>query len=502
MRQRRWVSALLILLVGIAAVGAFFVLPEMAEKTKVESPAVASAPINDSTAGSSVSPPTSETPSAAPPTANNAPPLDNRPTESVSAPEAAPAVAESDVVQKMNQARADFDDKLAALDARAAGVWGSKEYADAKARSAEANGARDAGDPALAATRLQEGLRLLGVVESKAPRALEAQLTAGDRALETGNAESAKQAYQFATRIDSRNQRAAEGLKRAQNLDRVLPLLADASNAESAKNFTRAAKAYNDVLAIEPNNAKARAGLTRTSSASGVDSYEKAIGTGFAALSAGRLQKAQSAFGQALAIRQNGREAQDGLSRVNAALRAQGYSAVRLRASSLETEERWGEALDEYEAVLKNDPSLVFAQQGRQRAAMRKDLSDRLQFLIDDPQRLAAPAVRSEASRLLDLADAQSPSGPVLRSQVSRLNILLPEFDKPVRLALESDNTTQVAIQRVGSFGTFARREIELKPGKYTVVGTRAGYRDVRRDVMIAPGQDVQIINIRCVEPI
>jgi len=75
-------------------------------------------------------------------------------------------------------------------------------------------------------------------------------------------------------------------------------------------------------------------------------------------------------------------------------------------------------------------------------------------------------------------------------------------FDVPVRLELVSDNATEVQIQRVGTFGTFSKREIELKPGKYTVVGTRPGFRDVRRDVTIAPGRDVQTISVSCVEPI
>ena len=41
-----------------------------------------------------------------------------------------------------------------------------------------------------------------------------------------------------------------------------------------------------------------------------------------------------------------------------------------------------------------------------------------------------------------------------------------------------------------------------LEPGKYTVIGTRDGYRDVKRDVTIAPGQDVQTISVSCGEPI
>ncbi len=234
----------------------------------------------------------------------------------------------------------------------------------------------------------------------------------------------------------------------------------------------------------------------------GRDSYAKSVGTGFAALGAGRLEDARVAFEKARSIRPTGAEAQTGLQRVGLALSARGYASVRQRASGLEAEERWQDAYKEYEAALKVDPSLVFAQQGKARAASRLELSESLQTLIDRPDRLSSPAVRSEAESLIRKAAGADPSGPVLRSQIARLQILLPQFDVPVRLELVSDNATQVQIQRVGTFGTFSKREIELKPGKYTVVGTRPGFRDVRRDVTIAPGRDVQTISVSCVEPI
>jgi hypothetical protein len=69
-------------------------------------------------------------------------------------------------------------------------------------------------------------------------------------------------------------------------------------------------------------------------------------------------------------------------------------------------------------------------------------------------------------------------------------------------LALISDDATQIAIPSIGFRGTFSRRVIELKPGKYTVVGTRNGYRDVRRDITVSPGDDVQTISVTCGEPI
>jgi tetratricopeptide (TPR) repeat protein len=180
---------------------------------------------------------------------------------------------------------------------------------------------------------------------------------------------------------------------------------------------------------------------------------------------------------------------------------------VRTRAAALEAQERWNDALEVYEQALKADPMLTFAVEGKARAAARADLARDLQAFIDRPQRLTDPIARSEAQSLLEQARAQEPAGPVLRSQAARLAALLPTLQmptlqRPVHLALESDNATQVAIPEIGSFGTFSRRDIQLKPGRYTVIGTRAGYRDVRREFTITAGEDVQTISVRCVEPI
>ena len=132
----------------------------------------------------------------------------------------------------------------------------------------------------------------------------------------------------------------------------------------------------------------------------------------------------------------------------------------------------------------------------------RLKLQDSLQALIDRPDRLASSEVRSAAVALLQSAQEQPSPGPALRGQISRLVALLPEFDRPVHLSLLSDSLTQVAIPSVGSFGAFARRDIELKPGHYTVIGTRNGYRDVRRDITVSPGQPTQTVSVACSEPI
>jgi tetratricopeptide (TPR) repeat protein len=353
-------------------------------------------------------------------------------------------------------ARSQLDERIAELDARGAALWGGADYADAQAREAEALSAEQAGDLATARGDMLQAERSLDAVEQQAPHALAVQLYAGERALAAGNRAAALRAFELAYRIDPGNPSAEQGLQRTRVIDGVVPLITDGTNAEAAHDYSRAAQDYGQVLALDPSNAKAQAGLRRVNQAWGGGSYAAAVASGFAALGAGHLDEARAAFARALHIDDRGLEARAGIERVNAAVRSRGLAQLRSRAAALEAQERWGEALEDYAAALRLDPSLTFAQQGKARTAERLALASRLP----------------------------------------------PQSDRTVPLELVSDNETQVEIQQIGSFGTFSRREIDLKPGTYTLIGTRAGYRAVRRDVTVAPGQDVQTVSVRCEEPI
>ncbi len=436
----------------------------------------------------------------------------------------APAAVTGDDVRT---ARAHLEARLASLDARGAGVWGGQAYADAKAREADASGADEAGNTSVAAQKLAEAERLLSEVEQSAPRALAAQLASGERALKAGNGAAARQAFDLARLIDPGNSQAADGLQRAQALDHALPLLADGMNAEASHNYSRAVRDYRQVLSHEPRNAPAQAGLKRASAALSAAQYARAVGIGLDALGDGRLEAARQAFELAHSINRRGREAEEGLERVSSELEARELTQLESRGATLEAQQRWSEALLVYDRALSIDPSLSFAQQGKARVAARArlegvrltsaapagadlsgasratpDLTSRLQVLVDDPQQLDSQAVRAEAAALLREAGATQPESALLRQYAVRLSALLQDYDKTVHLALTSDNLTEVEIPQIGSFGTFSRREIDLKPGRYTVIGTRAGYKDVRRDVTVEPGQETQTISVRCEEPI
>jgi tetratricopeptide (TPR) repeat protein len=439
---------------------------------------------------------------ASPPVTTPAEPVNKPP-----APQAAPVAAPKPEVDpaalaRLNTERADFEKRRAALDGRGAAVWDAADFAAAQMQAAESSGAAAAGGLAIALQHMNQAEQLLASVAQKAPQALAAQLKAGDTALAAGHRDLASQAYGLARRIDPNSQRAIDGERRARLLAGVLPLLSDAKKAESARNYSRAAQDFSQALALDPGNAAAKEGLSRANAAFGDDNYARSVGSGFAALGAGRLTDAQTDFQQALDFRPQGKEATEGLQRVRAAMQASRIAALRQQAAGLEAQEHWRQAIAVYDTALREDPSLAFAKRGKSRDEARAELSESLQQIIDHPDRLTYPSVRDEAVTLLQQAREQTPTGPTLQSQIEQLAQLLPQLDRPVLLNLISDNSTQVTIPSIGVFGTFGRREIRLKPGTYTVVGTRDGYRAVHQEFTVEPGQQSVTITVACTEPI
>lgn len=440
---------------------------------------------------------------ATPQPTSSAPAAADNPAAAPAAPVTPPKPqVDPEALAKLNTERADFQKRTTDLESRGAAVWGGADFAAAQMQAAEANGAAAAGGVTIALQHMDQAQQLLGNVAQRAPQALAAQLKAGDAALAAGHRDVASQAYAIALRIAPNSQRAIEGSRRARLLSGVLPLLSDAQRAEAARNYSRAAQDFSQALALDPGNGAAKDGLARVNAAFGDDSYARSVGAGFAALGAGRLTEAQTDFQQALSYRAQGKEASEGLLRVRAAMQAGRLAALRQQAASLEAQEHWRQAIAVYDTALREDPALAFAKQGKSRDEARAELSESLQEIIDHPARLSYPSVKDEAVNLLQEAREQAHSGPALQAQVERLAQLLPQLDRPVLLSLISDNSTQVSIPSIGVLGSFGKREIHLKPGTYTVVGTRDGYRAVHQEFTVEPGQQTVTITVTCSAPI
>ncbi len=338
--------------------------------------------------------------------------------------------------------------------------------------------------------------------EQRTAAELRAALAAGAAAIAAGDAAEARRQYGLASKIDPANAAARRGLERANTLDEVRTLLAQAAELERNGQLPAAETAWKKALALDPDTSAARDAIARVEAQRTASAFSAAVADALAAVSRRDYAGARAAYERAGRIRPGAPEVREGLEQVQRALGDRTIEQHLESARKAEQQERWRDALAEYRAALAVDAKLLDGQRGVERVEPRVMLDAAFSSYLERPERLFSDGVRGAARATLAQAAAIPDPGPVLTRQVRDLQALLAAAETPVRLVIASDNQTDVVIYRVGRLGAFSRKDMELLPGRYTVVGTRAGFRDVRREITIMPGNVPPELVIRCEEKI
>lgn len=439
------------------------------------------------------------------PPAAHAPEATKNPEPTEAAP-AKPAEVDylklAEQMEKAEQTRGLYDSLFASYDKRHAAQWAGDAFASARTFGEQAAKQFKAREYAAAEESYKKGLDQLQAVGDTATRLVQEQLAAGTKALEQGQSAAARKAFEFALSVDSANAVAAKGLKRAGTLDQVFALTTSAADAERAGNLAVAGQRYQDALKLDPDTTVASEGLARVQSRMSADQFAAALSQAMSALADGKPGAARTALENARRIRPGAPEIQDGLTRAAELERQQQIIAHQQQAEAFERSEHWKEALAEYDAALKLDPALEFALQARVRVQPRLALHQQFEELNSKPDRLLSASVRTQAAALIAEARKISAPGPVLSRQLEQLSASLAQAQKPLVVMLRSDNQTQVVINRVAQLGVFSQHQIELLPGRYVAVGTRQGYRDVRKEFTVMPGQSPDPLTVQCEERI
>jgi tetratricopeptide (TPR) repeat protein len=331
---------------------------------------------------------------------------------------------------------------------------------------------------------------------------LQEALSTGTQALEGGDQDTARESFELALRIDPDNLSATTGLARAERLPEVLAAMNKARAADIEGNVEAAIAAYAEALAADPRWQPAVTGLAAARGRLAGYRFDRAMTGGLAALDETDYEAAEAAFNRALAIRQGAAAALDGLERVDQARRLNRISLARVRASAFEQQERWEEALQQYEAALALDATVVFAQEGMLRSRERRDLDTKLTLLIEQPARLFDPSTLEDARHLLSDGETMPAPRGKLDGLLQKLSAYADQAATPINVTFVSDGLTQVTVYRIGRVGSFEQHELALRPGDYTAIGSRNGYRDVRAQFKLRPGRAPEPVVVRCTEPI
>ncbi len=388
------------------------------------------------------------------------------------------------------------------LEQRAVRRWGGVRFAQATEAYEAGDAAYLEKDYTLASRKYAEASAILEPLLVEVDEVFRRTLDDAVAAFEAGNTADAVRLFELAVAISPNDAVAIAGYERARNLETVLSLVQQAESYEKELELDAALVSFERAVELDPEWQPAIDGIARVQETIRQLEFDQRMTEGLVALEAGDYQGARAAFTMAKSLKPESREPSDGLLQVDQGLKLGGIASLERTAYDQERGEQWKAAVETYESILKIDPNLSFAQQGLGRARSMAALHDRLEGYIAEPDVLSRPSTMQSATRLVvDITRMQS-IGPRLEEQRDELTRLLKRAATPLRVQLVSDNVTDVSIYRVGKLGTFANREVELRPGTYVAVGSRPGYRDVRLEFRVAPEIDMQPITVRCEEAI
>ena len=353
-----------------------------------------------------------------------------------------------------------------------------------------------------AVTAYQEALAAGEALFEQSVQSVARALEAARQAVAAGNAELALAQFDLVLGIEPDNEAARAERAQAERLPEVLALVRQGDELRDASDLEGAARAYSQALAIDPGWAPARGALAGVTSRLASARFEGLVSAGYAALAEENFAVAEEHFRAALAMRPDADGPRDGLIQAAQGLKLDQIALAEARALAFERRERWEQAIAQYEAALAADSTLTFAKTGLARATARADLDAKLANLIENPDLLLRDAVLQEARALHEQARAIEEPGARLDEQKARLDRLLSLASTPLTVQLRSDAQTSVTLYRVGVLGAFTDKEVELKPGTYTAIGSRNGYRDVRETFTVLPGRELPPISVVCREPI
>jgi hypothetical protein len=396
------------------------------------------------------------------------------------------------------QELADFLETKAVLERLGVSEWGGQLYTDMIGLAQEADSFFMQKDFASAADIYAQAALTAKELSARTGDIFNHLLEEGQMALAQGNSTLAQRKFATALMIDSFNPVAQRGLQRSQTIEAVMQLVRSARQHEKNNNLSVALTDYREALRIDPYFEDARQASTRVEGLIAMQQFKQLMSEGLAAFHRNDLQNARAKLQKAKSIKPDSREALDALALVDQAMRQSRIGVLQRDAQVAEQNEDWETALRAYLAILELDPNLQFAVRSKERALTQIRLQKRIEFFLKKPEELQSDTQLNNAILLLAEAGATDSKGPRLAAQLQELEVLVRQAQLPVKMTIASDNLTEIIIYRVGKLGKLTSHELNLKPGTYTVIGTRDGYQDIRQEVRLKPGQESVRITVVC----
>jgi len=388
------------------------------------------------------------------------------------------------------------------LEERGVNQWGQAPFSAAVAQARAADALYKSREFEQATTGYRAALEQLLALEAQLPAALEEQRQVARQAIEDGDLEALNAALDLGDIIEPGDPELASLRARGEVLPQLVARLEQATTAEENGDLAAAVTELEAAVSLDGEHQRAAIELARVSNALLQQQFNDAMSDGYVALDNSRYDAARQSFRRAEKLVPGSTEARSALQEVSVAETASRLGRLQQQGRREEASEQWADAVKAYKDALAIDENLLFAREGLARAEPRARLDKQFRQALEDPNRLSDVAVAEATGTLLKQAQRIQPMGPTLSKQISELEVLLEKANTPLSITLRSDGATEVIVYKVARMGTFEERELTLRPGTYTAVGTRNGYRDVRETFTISHDTAISAVTIACTEAI
>lgn len=380
--------------------------------------------------------------------------------------------------------------------------WASEEFETAKVLAQEGDLQYRERDFVAAAASYDNALLGMEALVEAAPAALQEKLELARQAIGYLQQQAALDALSIASAIEPSNAILASLEQRAHALDQLLPLLSQAQEAEKLGDLAAAEKLLQQASSLDTEHLKVNRELARVSAAHTRLRFNDTMSEGYSALDEGDFSAARKAFRHATKLVPGSTVASSAMRDLEAAETSSVLSKLQNRGARQQAGEQWQQAVATYDKALSIDSSLLFAQQGLKQSKARAQLDKQFRAAIDKPERLSDKTVAAAIEQLVKHAATITPRGAMLAKQLSDLEVLLQRAGAKITLTLRSDGDTEVTLRKVSRLGQFSAKQLILRPGTYTVIGSRNGYRDVRQSFTLKHDTGALDILIVCTEEI
>ncbi|MFK8041592.1 hypothetical protein [Congregibacter sp.] len=334
----------------------------------------------------------------------------------------------------------------------------------------------------------QQALTAALALEQSLPERFEAQIAAATAAIEGFEPEAAAAALALAEKLEPE---APETAGLAQRLDVLPAVMKDvyaATDSEASGDLSSAVNSMQSAANSDSAHQRVQEELVRLQSALTEQRFNAAMSEGYAALDSADFDTAQQRFERAGSLSPGSSEAAAALQELSTARTAATLQRLQSRGSDLLDDEDWSAAIKVFEEALAIDQSLRFAREGLTVAEPRAQADKELSAIVKQPERLVDDAILREAQGSVARAKSLDGLGPRLTAQIEAAENVLSVASTPLPVDISSDGLTEVTVYKVARLGLFESQQLNLRPGKYTAVGSRRGYRDVRVVFTVVPG--------------